>query len=191
MKTAGGNDAEARQHRTQDAIALSMDDRRLLGLWAADCAERVLALFEIAATQDPRPREAIEGIRAFGHGGARTVRLRTEALAALAAARELEAHAPAAAAAARAAGFAAATAYTKALKNPHHAKHALAPAVQAALARAHAAKDEAQSTEMELAWAIQHASAAVREIVGRWPARGSGSSRLSELFYLLDSGLRN
>jgi len=37
----------------------------ILPLWAAACAERVLHLFESAQPSDPRPREAIEQIRAW------------------------------------------------------------------------------------------------------------------------------
>jgi len=90
-----------------EPITLSLDDRRLLGIWTADCAERALTLFEAKAPSDPRPREAIEGIRVFARGGKRTVQLRSLALAALAAGRE--AGDPSASAAAQAAGFAAAT----------------------------------------------------------------------------------
>ena len=88
------------------SMTLSDEERRLLGLWAADCAERVLPLFEAKASSDTRPREAIEGIRVFAHGGKRTARLRSLAWAAYAAARE--AGDPVATAAARAAGRAAA-----------------------------------------------------------------------------------
>jgi hypothetical protein len=70
-------------------MTLSEEDRRLVGLWAADCAERVLPLFEAKAPSDTRPREAIEGIRAFARGGKRIARLRSLAWAAYAAAREV------------------------------------------------------------------------------------------------------
>ena len=142
-----------------------MDDRRLLGGWTADCAERVLALFEAKAPSDARPREAIEGIRVFAHGGKRTVQVRSVALTALAAAREIGD--PAAAAAARATGLAAATAYTKALANPDHAKHALGPAVYAALARDLATTDDSNAGDEEIRWAIDQASRAMREIVSQ------------------------
>lgn len=148
----------------------------------------MLALFEGKLPSDSRPREAIEGIRVFARGGKRTVPLRSQALAALAAARE--AGDASAAAAARAAGFAAATAYTKALAAPHHAKHALGPAVYAALARELAAGGGPGAGDGEIRWAIDHASPAVREIVSRWPARVPGRTRLNVLFYQLDSGLR-
>src|SRR3954462_12435203 len=47
---------------------LSEGDRRIVAAWAADCAERVLWLFEAEAPQDRRPRDAIAGTRAFARG---------------------------------------------------------------------------------------------------------------------------
>ena len=48
--------------------ALSESDRRLVAAWAADCAERVLAVFETEAPTDDRPRDAIARARAFSRG---------------------------------------------------------------------------------------------------------------------------
>ena len=169
-------------------LTLTAEDLRLVGLRAADCAERVLPLFEAKASTDTRPREAIEGIRAFARGGKRTARLRSLALAALAAAREVGD--PVATAAARAAGFAAASAYMHALATTDQAKHALGPAVYAARARECAAADDPSVGDEEIRWAIEHASPAVREIVRRYPVRGPGRSRLDALLHQLDAGLR-
>ena len=47
---------------------LSEADRRRVAAWAADCAERVLGLFEAAAPADERPRAAIARARAFARG---------------------------------------------------------------------------------------------------------------------------
>jgi len=47
---------------------LSETDRRILAPWAADCAERVLGLFEAEAPGDSRPRDAITRLRAFADG---------------------------------------------------------------------------------------------------------------------------
>src|SRR5260370_23819250 len=44
---------------------LTDSDHRLLAFWAAACAEHVLHLFEAVQPSDPRPREAIEQIRAW------------------------------------------------------------------------------------------------------------------------------
>ncbi len=40
-----------------------------LAVWAADCAERLLPLFEKDYPGDARPREAIEGLREFARTG--------------------------------------------------------------------------------------------------------------------------
>ena len=43
---------------------LTMAKHRQLAAWAADCAERVLPLFE-AVSKDPAPRKAIDTARAW------------------------------------------------------------------------------------------------------------------------------
>lgn len=108
---------------------ISKDDHRALALWAADCAEHVLALFEEHRVRDDRPRKAVEAARAWVRGEVRVREARAAASAAHAAARDAE-H-PAARAAARAAGHAAATAHM-----PAHARHAADYAVTAAMAGA-------------------------------------------------------
>jgi hypothetical protein len=170
------------------SMTLTQEDLRFVGLWTADCAERVLPLFEAKAPSDTRPREAIEGIREFAGGGRRTARLRSPAFAALAAAREVGD--PVATAAARAAGLAASSAYMHPLATLDQAKHALGPAVYGALSRELAASGDSSAADEELRWAIQHASPAVREVVQRYPVRGAGRSRLDALYCQLDSGLR-
>jgi hypothetical protein len=57
--------------RRPGALTLSEDDRRVLAVWAADCAERTLSLFEAQAPNDTRPRDAIDGLRAFAGGDMR------------------------------------------------------------------------------------------------------------------------
>lgn len=169
-------------------MTLTEEDLRLVGLWAADCAERALPLFEAKALTDTRPREAIEGIRVFARGGKRTARLRSLALASLAAAREVGD--PIATAAARAAGLAASSAYMHPSATLDQVKHALGPAVYGARAREFAAADDPGAGDEEIRWAIEHASRAVREVVRRYPARGPGRSRLDALYFQLDAGLR-
>ena len=68
-------------------LTLSEEDRRVLAPWAADCAERVLPLFEAHAPGDDRPRRALEGARAFARGELRIGPARALAVAAHAAAR--------------------------------------------------------------------------------------------------------
>jgi hypothetical protein len=58
---------------------LSVDDRRILASWAADCAEHVLAVFEDAVPDDGRVRAAIDQTRSLAAGEldiAETVRRR-------------------------------------------------------------------------------------------------------------------
>ena len=169
-------------------MTLSEEDRRLIGRWAADCAERVLPLFEAKAPSDTRPRMAIEGVRAFALGGKRTGQLRSLAWAAHAAAREVGD--PVAAAAARAAAYAAATPYMHALATPHQLNHALGPALYQAQARELAAGDDPSVGDEEIRWAIEHASPAVRGVVRRMPVDSPGRSRLGALLHQLDAGLR-
>ncbi len=164
----------------QPKLTLGEEDRRLVGLWVADCAERVLALFEAEAPSDTRPREAIEGIRAFALGGKRTGQLRSLAWEAHAAAREVGD--PVATAAACAAAYAAAT--------PHQAKHALGPAIYQAQARELAAGDDPSVGDEEILWAIEHTSPAVCGVVRRMPVGSPGRSQLGALPHQLDAGLR-
>ncbi len=170
-------------------IPLSDEERRAIGLWAAECAAQALPHFEAHAPADTRPRAAIDGIRDYARGGKRTAYLRSLALAALAAARE--AGEPAATAAARAAGYAAATAYMHpTAPADHQAKHAFGPAVYGALAAELAAGGAIAAGVAAIEWAVEHASPPVRDLVRRMPARGAGRSRLDALYHQLDAGLR-
>ena len=104
------------------------DDHHALALWAADCAERVLPLFEAEHPADKRPRDAISAARRWAKEKLSMVAARQFALEAHAAARE--ASTEAARQAARAAGHAAATAHV-----PTHAAHAAEYAVKAVTAQ--------------------------------------------------------
>ena len=57
-------------------------DHRLLAVWAADCAQHVLHLFEQAQPSDDRPRRAIEQARAWARGEITMTQARTAAGAA-------------------------------------------------------------------------------------------------------------
>jgi hypothetical protein len=145
---------------------LSEADRRVVAAWAADCAERVLGLFEAKAPGDSRPREAIARTRAFARGElgvAEEIRRRFENGGA---AREVSD--PAAAAAARAAGQAAAVA--------HMGAHALGAAAYAAKAAGLAAPDRPDAYREEVRWQLSHMSAAVRAALRQLPAVGENPS---------------
>ncbi len=104
---------------------LGMQDHKALAIWAADCAEHVLPYFEKMCPKDDRPRKAIEAGRAWERGAITVGEARKAALAAHAAARDV--NQAAARAAARSAGQAAATAHVAG-----HAPHAADYAVKAA-----------------------------------------------------------
>lgn len=115
---------------TVDVVAksvqtLSVEDRRLVASWAADCAEKARAIYETVVPNDSRVRDAIAQTRAFASGELATGEaIRRRGGAAGAAARE--APTPAAKAAAYAAQQAAAVA--------HMGAHALGAAGYAAKA---------------------------------------------------------
>ncbi len=169
-------------------FTLSLESLRDIGGWAADCAERALSVYEAHADSDSRPRAAIEGIREFAAGGRRTARLRTLALDAHAAAREVGD--PAAAAAARAAGTAAASAYTHPLADVHQTKHIVGSAAYAALAVELDHDGDQSIADDEIRWAIEHAPFEAREVLLQMPARQAGTSRLDTILYELDAGIR-
>ena len=174
--------------RESKYFTLSLESLRAIGSWAADCAERALSVYETHAGSDSRPRAAIEGIRVFASGGNRTARLRSLALDAFSAAREVGDSA--AAAAARAACLAASSAYTHPLADVQQTKHIVGPAAYAALALELDQAGDSNIGDDEIRWAIEHAPPEVREILQQMPARQPGKSRLDRLLYALDAGLR-
>jgi hypothetical protein len=145
---------------------LSESDRRIAAAWAADCAERVLWLFEAEAPQDRRPRDAIARARAFARGELDVAAEIRRRFAGGGAARD--ARSPAAAAAARAAGQAAAVA--------HMGAHALGAAAYAAAAAGLAGPDQGVAVAQEIRWQLGHMSAPVRAALRRLPPVGQDSS---------------
>jgi len=169
-------------------FTLSLESLRAIGGWAADCAERALPTFETRTGSDGRPRAAIAGIREFAGGGKRVARLRSLAMEAHAAAREVGD--PAAAASARAAGLAAASAYTHPLADVHQTKHIVGPAAYAALALELDHAGDPSVGDAEVRWAIEHVPSEAREVLLQMPARQAGNSRLDTILYELDAGIR-
>jgi hypothetical protein len=169
-------------------FSLSLESLRSLGSWAADCAERALSVYEDHVPSDSRPRAAIEGIRVFAGGGKRTAQLRSLALAAFSAARD--AGHPAAAAAARAAGLAASSAYTHPLADVQQTKHIVGPAAYAALALELNLGGDHSIGDNEVVWAIEHVTPEVREVLTQMPPREIGRTRLENIMFKLDDGIR-
>ncbi|MDO8731175.1 MAG: hypothetical protein Q7L55_01150 [Actinomycetota bacterium] len=133
--------------------SLAEANHRLLAAWAADCAERVLPLFEVASSGDTRPADALSTARAWAAGQRSMSQARAAAVAAHAAAR---ATIGPASLAARACGHAAATA--------HMADHDLGAAYYALLA---IEADGASSAQMdaERRWQLDVLPEPVAELV--------------------------
>lgn len=167
-----------------DSVPLTDDDRRALADWAADCALRVLPLFEAKAPADPRPREAVGGTRAFACGDVPRGPLRPLAWAALHAAREVDDQV--AYAAARSAAAAVAIPYLHPIATPHQVKHIVGPPLYAARARALAGED----ADEEIRWALEHADTTIREITRRFPPGRHGKTALGLLSQAIEDGLR-
>jgi hypothetical protein len=142
--------------------SLTDDDHRLLAVWAADCAQHVLPLFEQARPDDDRPRRAIELGRAWARGEVRWAEARTAAGHANAAARDLSG---AARYAAYAAGQAAAVGHVAA-----HELGAAAYAIRAVRAAAvsagvTAAGDGFDAGRQECRWQRSQLPDAIRDLV--------------------------
>ncbi|WP_291812692.1 putative immunity protein [Cellulomonas sp.] len=146
--------------------ALSEGERRTVAEWAADCAERVLPLFEAEAADDGRPRDAIARARAFSRGELRAadeIRRRFVAGRAASAVRS-----PAAVAAARAAAQASGVA--------HMGAHALGAAAYAAKAVGLGVPGRADAVDDEVRWQLRRMSAATRAALRRLPVLGEDSA---------------
>jgi hypothetical protein len=145
---------------------LSEADRRLVAGWAADCAERVLGLFETEAPDDDRPRALIARTRAFARGEVNTAEEIRSRFAGGVGAGEVKA--PAAAAVARAAG--------QAVGVCHMGAHALGAAAYAAKAAGLADPDRPEAVVDEIRWQLDHMSAEVRAALRALPPIGEDSS---------------
>jgi hypothetical protein len=135
---------------------LTDSDHRLLALWAAVCAEHVLRFFESAQPSDPRPREAIEQVRAWVRGEIKMSQSRAAGGHAMAAARVLIGPA-------RHAAFAAGQAAVVA----HVAAHELGAAAYAikAVRAAVPGPESASAGRLECRWQREQLPDAIRELV--------------------------
>lgn len=129
------------------------EDHQLLALWAADCAEHVLELFEAERPGDPRPREAIAAARAWAGGELAMMRARAAGGHAMGAARPQ-----------RGAPRFAAYAAGQAACVGHVAEHDLGAAAYALKAVRSARGDDA-ALRAERDWQRAQLPAAIRELV--------------------------
>ncbi|MCB9992227.1 MAG: hypothetical protein H6873_01070 [Hyphomicrobiaceae bacterium] len=150
----------------QSPQTLSEAERRLAAAWAADCAERVLGIFESDRPGDDRPRNAIARARAYARCELQTAEEIRRRFADKGAARE--AATPAAAAAARAAGQASAVC--------HMGAHALGAAGYATRAVQLAEPDRPEAATTEMKWQLAHMPAPLRDVLRTLPPVGENRS---------------
>ncbi|CAN5798703.1 hypothetical protein BH23ACT12_BH23ACT12_15470 [soil metagenome] len=136
-------------------IEITEEHRKGLALWAADCAERVLPIFQQSRPDDRRPRKAIDSARAWARGELPMMAARAASSASHTAAREAD-EGPAREAA-RAAGHASATV--------HAVGHAIHAAAYAVKALADAGGAGATSAEKEQGWQFEHLPEHLRPLV--------------------------
>jgi hypothetical protein len=151
-----GKERDPRLITVRRGGTLQDDDHHLLAVWAADCAQHVLHLFEEVQPDDDRPRHAIEQARAWARGEIGMMQARAAGGHAMGAARALRG-------AAREAAYAAGQAAVVA----HVAAHELGAAAYAIRA-ARAAAPEAERLEagrVECQWQRAQLPNAIRELV--------------------------
>ena len=138
--------------------SLSDDDHRLLAVWAAACAERVLVFFEEAVPEDDRPARALAHLHGWVRGEVAMMTCRSAGGHAMGAARPVRG---APRWAAYAAGQAAVVAHV-----PEHDLGAAAYAIKAA--RAAAGEDpgaQAEAGRAECRWQRERLPDPVRDLV--------------------------
>ena len=173
----------------KEYFEIKIEELQSLGKWAADCAERALSIYERIENEDNRPRNAINGIKDFSNSGKRTNHLRKLALDAYRA--SLETKDMAASAAARSASLAAASAYTHPFKDINQSKHILGPAVYSAFAVELSNSLSQKIGDREIELAIDNVTCEIAGLLNKMPAHKVGIKRIDQLFYELDSGIRN
>lgn len=164
---------------------LTMEELRAVVRFAADCAQGLLPDFEAVAPSDTRPRDAIDAARLFAGGAPRSQLQRTAAFASHRAAKGVSEEA--ARLAALACGDAAAAAYLHPIARASQVGHIL----RAAACAARVAELRTGGTDSDgVRRLAERAASPLPEILRRYPAAPSGSSRVAQLMSELDSAIR-
>lgn len=145
---------------------LTEAQRRLLAVWAADCAERVLYVFEDETPLDGGPRAAIARARAFASGDlsiATCIRDRFGSGSSV-----VDARSSPSIAAARAAGQASAVC--------HMGAHSLGAAAYAAEVKRLITTGSLADAEDEIRWQLTHMSSQARAALRILPPLGTNRS---------------
>lgn len=148
------------------AQGMTEGQRRTVAVWAADCADRVLPLFEAEAPGDDRPRDAIARSRAFARGE----------LSAAGEIRRRFVAGRAAGSAATPAGRAAARAAAQAAGVAHMGAHALGAAAYAAVAVGLAHPDDPRARDREVTQQLALLSPAAASALRSLPLLGTDTA---------------
>ena len=138
---------------------LTEEHHHLLAIWAAQCAQHVLPVFEEVRPQDDRPRRAIACAHGWARGEVTMMQARDAAGASQDAAREIKEACQAAGLAALSAGQAAVVAHVAA-----HELGAAAYAIRAAMAAAPQA-DRELVRQQECQWQREQLPGPIRALV--------------------------
>lgn len=176
-------------------LGSSTDEQELLrpiALWAADCTEKSLYIFEQNYPDNEIPRRAIEAGRAYGNGKLRDKQLRVIAMEAFKLGKDVD---DAAKYVTKAAQLTAAVAYTHTdlqtgVQGARQARHILGPVVYATLAIEKAAGDDSSAGEGLIQYALDTAPREAGVVLRHFPPQPEGVSRADKLFHALDSALR-
>ncbi|HEU4545586.1 MAG TPA: exonuclease SbcC [Microlunatus sp.] len=171
-------------------FTLTMAELRVVARYVAESADEVLDVFERAAPDDDRPREAIAAARAFVDGAPRSRRQRVAALDAHRAAAE--ATTERARLAARCAGDAAAAAYLHPIARASQVGHILRAAATVARLAELGADVDADAAARSLQRSRLRATPVLVDVLRRYPrpSTRAGSARVAVLMAELDAALR-
>lgn len=168
---------------------LTMDELRAVARYVVRHAEDVLAVFEQAVPDDPRPRAAIDAAWTFINGAKRSRLQRVTALDAHRAARS--APSEAARLAARSAGDAASAAYLHPIAQASQVGHILRAAASAARIGEIEAGGDPTTGDALIEQSRQRATPVLVDVLSRYPLATSSGSRVAQLMSELDRSLRH
>ncbi|MFF5809405.1 putative immunity protein [Streptomyces sp. NPDC012746] len=177
-----------RTHTVSGDFDLTMDELRVVARYVVRHAEDVLAVFEQAVSDDPRPRLAIDAAWAFINGADRTKLQRVTSLDAHRAARS--APSEAARLAARSAGDAASAAYLHPIAQARQVGHILRACASAARIGEMEAGGDPAIGDALLERSRQRATPVLIDVLCRYPPAAGGGSRVARLTRTLDRSLR-
>lgn len=167
---------------------VTQDELRVVARYAAEAAERVIAVFEGTQRDDSRPRAAIDAAWAFVNGAPRSRLQRVTSLDGHRAAKE--APTESARLAAQAAGDAAAAAYLHPIAKGNQVGHILRASANAIRIAEIEAGDDTAVVQSLIDQECVRADPVLVDILRRYPLAPTGKSRALAVMNRLDAALR-